>query len=91
MKFVVRSKHLQFGSTSRTRLYKAPEDYTKPQQTIQSPNTQYKAPETLHKHIDIRQKPLILDKYPKHLTRVATINILTSNIKSPISKTTFIN
>ena len=54
---------------SPDRLYKAPTNYTKPQQTIQSPRKTiqspdrlYKDPERLYKHINIRQKPKILDK-----------------------------
>ena len=50
-------------------LYKAPTDYTKPQQTIQSPDRQYNAPKRLYKDPDIldkdptiRQRPKMFDK-----------------------------
>ena len=39
-----------------------PKDYTKPRQTIQSPGILDKAPETLYKALNIRQRPKILDK-----------------------------
>ena len=38
------------GGGSRKRVYKAPTDYPKPQQTIQSPDRLYKAP-------NFRQRP----------------------------------
>ena len=41
----------RLGSGHPKRLYKAPTDYTKPQQTIQNPNRIYKAPQSLHKTI----------------------------------------
>ena len=44
-------------------LYKAPTDNTKPQQTIQSPNRQYKNP-TLDKTRHIRQSPNRQHKAP---------------------------
>ena len=50
-------------------LYKAPTDYTKPQQTIQSPNRQYKNPTDNTKTRHIRQNPDILDNPPKDNTK----------------------
>ena len=76
----------------------APKDFTKPRQTIQSPNRQYKAPKHYTKPKNIRRKPKMLDKYLnildkdlKSLTRVATNINLTSNIKYLIYKTTYLN
>ena len=78
-------------------LYKAPTDYTKPRQTIQSLNGLYKAPRRLHKdpnrlYQDIRngQNPNILDKDPKYLTRLTTTTYLAFNIKYLITKTSYI-
>ena len=51
------------------RLYKAPTDYTKPQQTIQSPNRQYKAPTDNTKPQQTIQNPDILDKDPTDNTK----------------------
>ena len=64
------------GGGSPNRLYKAPTDYTKPQQLIQSPNRQYKAAKhytklqkSIQRHQDIRQNPKILDKDIKYLNK----------------------
>ena len=40
----------------------APQDFTKPQQTIQSPNRQYKAPTDYTNPLNIKQRPNILNK-----------------------------
>ena len=56
-----------------------------------TPKRLYKAQKRLYKHINVRQNLKILDEYPKYLTRVATNINLTSNIKYPILKTTYIN
>ena len=60
-------------------LYKAPEDYTKPQLTIQSPDRLYKAPTDNTKAQQdyartprIRQRLKISNKDLKYQTRVAT-------------------
>ena len=70
---------------SPNRLYKAPtdktkppKDYTKTQQTIQSPKI---LDNTFKKHA---KPPKLLDKNHKYLTRVATNINLASNIKYPI-------
>ena len=63
---------------SSDRLYKAPTDYTKLRQTIQSPKRQYRAPKRLYKTFRIlNETPKILDKYPAYSTRVATASNLT--------------
>ena len=48
--------------TDATGIGTPPTDYTKPQQTIQSPGILDKAPETLYKALNIRQRSKILDK-----------------------------
>ena len=62
---------------SPDRLYKAPTEYTKLQNTIQRPEIPCKSSA---KPKDIRQRPNILDKDPKYLTRVATNINLPYNI-----------
>ena len=83
----------------------APKDFTKPQQTIQSPDRLYKAPtyytkppkdyrnlqKDYIKLLNIKQNPKILDKNPTHWTRVATNIYSTSSIKYPILNNTVIN
>ena len=49
------------GGGSPKRLHKAPTDFTKPQQTIESPDRLYKDIARLYKHIIIRQNLKILD------------------------------
>ena len=79
------------------RLYKAPTDYKKPQQTIQSRDRLYKAPtnNTTPKKIiqtfKNRENPTIFDKDLKYITRVLISINSPYNIKYLISKTTYIN
>ena len=63
---------------SPKRLYKAPTEYTKPQNRYT-------------KSSNIRQSPDILDNKLKYLTRVATTINFTYNTKHPISKTLYLN
>ena len=72
--------------------------YIKPQQNIQSPNRQYKAPtdntkprQTMQRHQKTTQSPNILDQDLKYSTRVATNVNLTFYIQHPILKSTCIN
>ena len=69
----------------------APNDYTEPRQTIQSPARLYKPKEDYTELINIRQKPEFLDKDRNHLTNVKTNINLTSNIVYLESRTTVIN
>ena len=52
-----------------TILYKAPEDYTKPKKTIQSPKRLYKAPTDYTKHLKNRQRPTHVKQRHKILNK----------------------
>ena len=60
------------------RLYKAPTNFTKPQQTIQRPQ-------------NTTQRFNIVNKYLQYLIRVATTFNLANKMKCPIFRTTYIN
>ena len=61
-------------------------DNTKPQKTIQSPKSLYKAPTDYTKTYNIRQNPRILDEDQQYLTSVATTINLTYNSQHLILK-----
>ena len=73
------------GGVSPNSLYKAPTDYTKTRQTIQSPDRLYKAPNWLYRDLEI------LDKDIKELKNIATNIKLTHTIKDSTLKTTYIS
>ena len=54
-------------------LYKAPNEYTKPQQTIQSTNRLYNAPADYPKSLRTIQRHRILNKTCKMLTKIWNI------------------
>ena len=65
-------------------LYKAPTDYRNLQK-------EYTKPKNIRQNFKKHVKPTVLDKNQQYLTRVANNNSLTSKIKYPILKTSFIN
>ena len=94
------------GGGGPKRLYKAPTDFIKPQQTIQdikrlhkdnkrlykAPERLYKAPrQTMRRHKKIDETFNILDKDIKYSTRVATKMNLTYNIGYLMFNRTYTN